>query len=105
MEQERAAKLVRSFVNLADATLGAQAVAASDEFFAAKERILNPAPPLYTENRFDDHGQWMDGWETRRRRSPGFDYCIVRLAYPGRITTIDIDGSIRVSQRKYARNS
>ena len=33
----------------------------------------------------------MDGWETRRRRSKGFDYLILKLGKPGKIFDIDID--------------
>ena len=33
----------------------------------------------------------MDGWETRRRRSKGFDYLILKLGKPGKIFGIDID--------------
>ena len=29
--------------------------------------------------KYDDHGKWMDGWESRRKRSEGYDHCIVRL--------------------------
>ena len=32
-----------------------------------------------------------DGWETRRRREPGFDWCIIALGRPGRIAHIDVD--------------
>jgi allantoicase len=32
-----------------------------------------------------------DGWETKRRRGPGHDWSIVRLARPGRITRIELD--------------
>ena len=42
-------------------------------------------------DRFDKHGKWMDGWETRRRRSKGFDYLILKLGKPGKIFDIDID--------------
>lgn len=78
-------------INLADDSLGAQALWASDEFFAAKERMLHPGEPVFRAGTFDDHGQWMDGWETRRRRKPGHDSCIVRLAFPGVIKLIDLD--------------
>jgi len=78
-------------VNLADGSQGAQALWANDEFFAAKERMLQRADPVFRAGTFDDHGQWMDGWETRRRRTPGHDACIVRLAYPGVIRLIDLD--------------
>jgi allantoicase len=78
-------------INLADGSLGAQAIWANDEFFAAKERMLSPAEPVFRAGTFDDHGQWMDGWETRRRRVEGHDSCVVRLAYPGVIRLIDLD--------------
>ena len=78
-------------VNLADGSQGAQALWANDEFFAAKERMLQQSEPVFRAGTFDEHGQWMDGWETRRRRTPGHDSCIVRLAYPGVVTLIDLD--------------
>ncbi|MGH8263252.1 MAG: allantoicase [Steroidobacteraceae bacterium] len=78
-------------VNLADQSLGARALWANDEFFAVKERMLSPAEPVFRAGVFDEHGQWMDGWETRRRRVPGNDSCVVRLAYPGVIRLIDLD--------------
>jgi allantoicase len=80
-----------TLVNLADASLGARALWASDEFFAAKERLLQSADPISKPGTFDEHGQWMDGWESRRRRTFGHDSCIVRLASPGIITTFDVD--------------
>ena len=80
-----------TLVNLTDETLGAQALWASDDFFAAKERLLRRADPISKPGTFDDHGQWMDGWESRRRRTFGHDACIVRLASPGVIRTFDID--------------
>ena len=48
--------------------LGASAVAASDEFFAPKERLLKLEAPAWREGEYTDRGKWMDGWETRRRR-------------------------------------
>lgn len=35
----------------------------------------------------------MDGWETRRKRIPGHDWCIIRLGIPGVIKGLDIDTS------------
>jgi allantoicase len=32
-----------------------------------------------------------DGWETRRRREPGFDWVVLALGSPGRIERIEID--------------
>ncbi|NTV10860.1 MAG: allantoicase [Zoogloea sp.] len=81
----------RRYTNLADPRLGAQAVAASDEFFAPRERLLSPEEPVFIPGKYDEHGKWMDGWESRRRRGQGNDWCIVRLARPGRIHGVDID--------------
>jgi allantoicase len=85
------ADIPAGLVNLADAAQGAQALWANDEFFAARERMLQPSEPVFRAGTFDEHGQWMDGWETRRRRTPGHDSCIVRLAYPGVVQLIDLD--------------
>jgi allantoicase len=84
---------VTRYVNLADARLGALALAASDEFFAAKERMLNPEPAQFIPGKYDANGKWMDGWESRRKRGPGHDWCIVRLARPARIHGVDLDTS------------
>jgi len=73
--------------------LGTRAVAASDEFFGAKERLIEPAAPVFIPDRYDDHGKWMDGWESRRRRGPGHDWCIVKLGIPGVVRGFDIDTS------------
>jgi len=78
-------------INLADDSLGAKALWANDDFFAAKERMLRPTEPEFRAGTFDANGQWMDGWETRRRRVPGHDSCVVRLAYPGVVKFIDLD--------------
>jgi allantoicase len=83
----------RRYVNLADPRLGAQALEASDDFFAPKDRMLNPEPAVFIPGKYDDHGKWMDGWETRRKRTTGYDWCSVKLARPGVIKGFDIDTS------------
>jgi len=83
----------RRYVNLADPRLGALALEASDDFFAPKERMLNPEPAVFIPGKYDDNGKWMDGWETRRKRSAGYDWCIVKLARAGMIKGFDIDTS------------
>jgi len=84
---------VQRYVNLANPRLGAKVTFATDEFFAAKERMLNPDPPVFIPGKYDENGKWMDGWETRRKRTQGYDYCIVHLARPGVIHGLDIDTS------------
>jgi allantoicase len=78
-------------VNLADARLGARALACSDDFFAPKERLLQPGAAVFIAGKYDDNGKWMDGWESRRRRGPGHDWCIVALGVPGLLAGFDID--------------
>lgn len=80
-----------SLVNLLDPRLGAKALAASDEFFAPKERMLAPEPAIFVPGKYDAHGKWMDGWETRRKRGAGHDWCLCRLAHPAQLLGFDID--------------
>lgn len=81
----------RDAINLADPRLGAEAVASSDEFFAPRARLLAPEEPVFIPGKYDANGKWMDGWESRRKRGPGNDWCIIRLARPGRLFGVDID--------------
>lgn len=83
--------LFRGLTDLASAALGGQALLASDEFFAGKENMLQPHEPEWREGAYTDRGKWMDGWEPRRRRAPGHDWCIVRLGAPGDLLGVDID--------------
>lgn len=83
----------RAWIRLEQPRLGTRVTWASDEFFAQKERLIDPAPPAYVAGKYDDHGKWMDGWETRRRRTEGHDACIVRLGTPGIVRGLDIDTS------------
>ena len=76
-------------VNLASAGLGASGVSASDEFFAPLARMLEDAPAVFHPDRYDDHGKWMDGWETRRRRNGGHDHAVIALAAAGRLMGSD----------------
>lgn len=81
------------FVNLASADFGAEVLSCSDEWFAAANRMLQTAPPVFVVGKFDDHGKWMDGWETRRKRYEGYDHAVVKLGLPGVIKGVDIDTS------------
>jgi allantoicase len=79
------------FPNLASARFGAETLCANDEFFAPKENLLKPEPPVFIPDKYTDRGKWMDGWETRRRRTPGDDWVVIQLAYPGMIHGIDVE--------------
>src|SRR6185437_12116567 len=79
------------YTNVADVRLGAVALFATDEFFAAKERMLQPGEPEWRAGVYDAHGKWMDGWESRRRRDQGHDYCVVKLGAAATIAMLEID--------------
>jgi allantoicase len=78
-------------VDLAAARIGGRALLANDEFFAEKENLLQPGRGAFIPDKYTDHGKWMDGWETRRRRTPGHDWCVVQLGLRGIIKQVDID--------------
>jgi allantoicase len=78
-------------VDLASERLGGAVLLANDEFFAPKEAMLKPTPPEWREGAYTERGKWMDGWETRRRRTPGHDWAILRLGTPGIIRGVVID--------------
>ena len=80
-------------INLASARLGAQALKCSDDSFAEMSRLLQDHPAVWKENVYDDFGKWMDGWESKRRRSGGFDWCLIKLAVAGKINSFEIDTS------------
>ncbi len=81
------------YINFAQPRLGAKVLSVTDEFFGACERMLQPEPAIFIPGKFDDNGKWMDGWESRRKRTEGHDSCIVRLGVSGIIRGIDIDTS------------
>lgn len=85
--------LKKNYINLASARLGAKAIYATDDFFADKQRMLQDSEPLWVDDKYDDNGKWMDGWESRRKRTSGHDYCDVKLARSGFIYGVVVDTS------------
>ena len=80
-------------IDLAAERLGGAVLFANDDFFAPKENLLKPSSPVFIEGKYTDLGKWMDGWESRRRRTPGFDWCIIRLGLTGIIRGVLVDTS------------
>lgn len=80
-------------IDLASDRLGGAVLIANDEFFAPKDNLLKPTSPVFIEGKYTDRGKWMDGWETRRRRTPGFDWCIIRLGLAGIVRGVIVDTS------------
>ena len=56
-----------------------------------KQATSKVSEPEWKEGVFDDCGKWMDGCETRRKRIPGHDWCIIKLSFPGIIHGFDLD--------------
>ena len=85
--------MLPGLIDLASELVGGEALSASDEFFAPKENLLKAAAPVFVPDKYTDRGKWMDGWESRRKRTPGNDWCVIRLGLPGLVRTVDVDTS------------
>ena len=80
-------------INLASPRLGAAVIFATDDFFADKSRMIADAAPTFDPDKYDTHGKYMDGWESRRRRQGGHDFSIIKLGARGTISGVDLDTS------------
>lgn len=80
-------------INLAAERLGARVLQANDELFGPKESLIKSGKAIFIEGKYTDCGRWVDGWQTRRRRTPGHDWCIVHLGLPGIIRGVLVDTS------------
>jgi allantoicase len=78
-------------IDLAAERLGGKALVCSDDFFAEKENLLKPGRGIFIPDKYTDRGKWMDGWESRRKRIQGHDWCIIQLATSGILKGFDID--------------
>ena len=83
--------LPANHTDLAAEKLGGKVLYATDDFFAEKENLIKPGRGIFIADKYTDRGKWMDGWESRRKRTPGHDWCIVQLAAAGRLYGFDID--------------
>jgi len=70
-------------VDLAAVEHGGWVIVSSDMFFGSRNNLILPG----RSNRMHD------GWETRRRRGPGHDWCIVRLGAAGKVSRVEVDTS------------
>jgi allantoicase len=80
-----------ALADLASARVGGRALAANDEFFAPKSNLLKPEPAIFVPGKFTTKGKWMDGWESRRRRTPGHDWCVIALGMRGVVRGVNVD--------------
>ncbi|QNK81657.1 allantoicase [Nakamurella sp. PAMC28650] len=81
----------RTDLDLASRALGGSVRVVSDEFFAPRESLIQSWAPGHDKLEFGPHGKIYDGWETRRRRTPGYDWAVVALGVPGVLHEIVVD--------------
>ncbi|MEZ5007015.1 MAG: allantoicase [Chitinophagales bacterium] len=80
-----------NYIDLASEKIGGKVIYATDDFFAEKENLIKAGRGVFIADKYTDRGKWMDGWESRRKRTPGHDYCILALGAQGVIKGFDID--------------
>eukprot|EP00526_Cylindrotheca_closterium_P013627 CAMPEP_0113641030 /NCGR_PEP_ID=MMETSP0017_2-20120614/21539_1 /TAXON_ID=2856 /ORGANISM="Cylindrotheca closterium" /LENGTH=534 /DNA_ID=CAMNT_0000552351 /DNA_START=251 /DNA_END=1855 /DNA_ORIENTATION=+ /assembly_acc=CAM_ASM_000147 len=80
--EEYASDIPSNAVNLCSASFGARVLFATDEWFAKADNLLKDSPPEFDEDAYCEQGKVMDGWESRRRREEGHDWCLVQLGVP-----------------------
>jgi len=73
--------LEKENVNVISRRTGARAIYANNEFFGALKNII----------KITEAENMGDGWETRRRREPGYDWGIIELANPAIVDNLMID--------------
>ncbi len=79
------------YIDLISEKLGGKVLFSTDDFFAEKENLIKKGRGIFIADKYTDRGKWMDGWESRRKRTPGHDWCVIQLATPGKIKGFDID--------------
>lgn len=77
--------------DVASRALGGSVPHANDELFAARENLVDPDPPVFDPHAFGPRGKVYDGWETRRRRTPGSDFAVVRLGVRSVVEGVVVD--------------
>lgn len=78
-------------VDLASERVGGRAIGPNDKFMAPKENLLKPTKLLFVEGKYTARGKRTDSWATRRRRTPGCDWCVIRLGLPGIVRGVVVD--------------
>jgi allantoicase len=68
-------------IDLAAVEHGGEVLTCSDMFFGPKHNLIMPGRAI----------NMSDGWETRRRRGPGHDWVVVRLATDAMLRRIEVD--------------
>ncbi|XP_058059884.1 probable inactive allantoicase [Anopheles bellator] len=93
-EEKSTQTLAPDFTELSEvASIGSngRVLFATDDWFAPAEWMLKDGEPVFLPDEYTAYGKWMDGWETRRKRLPGHDWCLIELGAPTRVAGLLID--------------
>ncbi len=82
---------LKKWTDLASERIGGQVLYSTDDFFAEKENLIKEGRGIFIADKYTDRGKWMDGWESRRKRTAGHDWAILKLGANGIIKGFDID--------------
>jgi len=85
--------MLQGLIDLASEAVGGTVLDASDDFFAPKENLIKPGDAVFIADKYTDRGKWMYGWESRRKRTAGHDWCVLKLGLAGVVRTVDVDTS------------
>ncbi len=80
-------------IDLAAERFGGRVLWCTDDFFAEKENLIRPGDAIFIADRYTERGKWMDGWESRRKRTEGHDIAILQLGAAGCVRGFDVDTS------------
>ncbi|MBP7408462.1 MAG: allantoicase [Flavobacteriales bacterium] len=90
MEQKTTPQFTK-LIDLAAERFGGKVLWCTDDFFAEKENLIKPSKPIFIADKYTDRGKWMDGWESRRKRTEGHDIAVIQLGAAGTIKGFDVD--------------
>ena len=78
----------QNFTNLVSSS---HVLFATDEWFARAENLVKDSDPTFDPDLYCDEGKVMDGWESRRRREAGHDWCVIATPHKGDVYGIELD--------------
>lgn len=91
MEEKERTPEFTNLIDLASERLGGKTLSCSDDFFAEMDNLIKPGRGIFIADKYTENGKWMDGWESRRKRTEGHDWCIIKLGGIGVIKGFDVD--------------
>ena len=91
MDADLNTPLFTELAELASERVGGQVLATNDDFFAPKSNLIKAGAPVFIPGKYTSRGKWMDGWESRRRRTPGHDWCVVKLGMRGQVRGMNVN--------------